>query len=62
MIEGTSVKDVESVTIPLEEYRVLVEVFTRVRIFTEYVQSEKYAIDRKKCGIFLKFEVDDGES
>lgn len=52
---------IETITIPLEEYRKLVEAFTRVKIFSEHVQAKKYSIGREECGMFLGFEVANGE-
>lgn len=46
-----------NITIPLGEYRDLLEVFVRISVFKEYVNQSKYSIDRKDCGRFLGFEV-----
>lgn len=62
MIEGTSIKDVETITIPMEEYKRLLETHTRVEVFKAFVNKEKYNIDRQECGVFLGFEVANGES
>lgn len=51
----------ETVTIPAEEYKKLLETFLRVKIFTDYVKSEEYSIGRKECGRFLGFEVENKE-
>lgn len=45
------------ITIPMEEYKKLVEMSIRVDVFADYVKGEEYSISRKKCGIFLGFEV-----
>ena len=47
----------EMITIPLEEYKVLLENTVRVKSFERYVNSEKYNIGREMCGILLDFEV-----
>lgn len=47
----------ETITIPVEEYKKLTETNMRVKIFSEYVNSEKYSINRETCGLFLGFEV-----
>lgn len=35
----------ETVTIPAEEYKKLLETFLRVKIFSEHVNGEKYSIN-----------------
>ena len=52
----------ETITIPVEEYKKLTETSMRVKIFSEFVNREKYPIDREMCGCFLGFEVANGES
>lgn len=47
----------EMITIPLEEYKVLLENVVRIKSFERYVNSEEYSISREMCGIFLDFEV-----
>lgn len=47
----------ETVTISLEEYKKLLELSVRVDIFAEYVNSEKYSIEREWCERFLGFKV-----
>lgn len=47
----------ETITIPTEEYRKLLETFLRVKIFADYVNGEKYSVSREDCGMFLGFEV-----
>lgn len=52
----------ETITIPLEEYKKLLEVSVRAGIFAEYVNSEKYSIiDLEDCGRFLGFKVSEKE-
>ena len=51
----------ETITIPVEEYKKLTETNMRVKIFSEFVNREKYSIGRETCGFFLGFEVADGE-
>lgn len=51
----------EMVTVPAEKYKKLLETFLRVKIFSEYVNSEKYSIDREDCGMFLGFTVENKE-
>lgn len=47
------------ITIPVEEYKKLLETSVRVGIFADYVNSEKYSIGREDCGKYLGFEVVD---
>lgn len=51
----------EQITISTEEYKTLVEKAavseTRLKAFSEFVNSTKYSIDREMCGILLGFEV-----
>ena len=49
----------ETITIPVEEYKNLIEAFIRVKIFSEHVNSSKYSLGRDECGRFLSFEVKD---
>ena len=53
-------KIIETITIPMEEYKKLLETHTRVEIFKAFVNREKY-VDKKDCGTFLGFEVSNGE-
>lgn len=46
-----------NITIPVEEYKKLLEMSVRVSVFSEYVNQSKYSIDREDCGRFLGFEV-----
>lgn len=45
------------ITIPVEEYKKLLETSVRVGVFADYVNQSKYSIDREDCGRFLGFEV-----
>lgn len=49
------------VTIPAEEYRNLLEGFIRIKVFAEFVNSERYSIEKKDCARFLGFNIDDKE-
>lgn len=51
----------ETITIPVEEYKKLTETYMRVKIFSEFVNREKYSINRESCGFFLGFEVANAE-
>ncbi len=46
-----------NITIPVEEYKKLLETSVRVSVFADYVNQSKYSIDREDCGRFLGFEV-----
>lgn len=46
-----------NITIPVEEYKKLLEMSVRVSVFADYVNQSKYSIDREDCGRFLGFEV-----
>lgn len=46
-----------TITIPVEEYKKLVETSVRVDIFIDFVQGEKYSISREECGRYFGFEV-----
>lgn len=47
----------ETITIPIEEYKKLLEVSIRIVIFSDFVNGSKYSIDREDCGKFLGFKV-----
>ena len=51
----------EMITIPVTEYEKLLETFVRVKIFSEFVNDEKYGISREHCGKYLGFEVENKE-
>ena len=55
-------ENIENITIPLEEYKKLLETHTRVEVFKAFVNKESYSISKKVCGALLDFEVEeDGE-
>ena len=63
MIEGTSVNAIETITIPMEEYKRLLETHTRVEVFKTFANMESYAVSKNDCGAILGFEVEcNGES
>lgn len=45
------------IMIPLEEYKMLLEMQVRVKVFSEFVNKESYSIDRTKCAALLGFEL-----
>lgn len=47
----------ETITIPVDEYKKLLEASVRISMFVDFVNNSKYSIDRKDCGTFLGFEV-----
>lgn len=51
----------ETITIPVEEYKKLLEISVRVDVFAAYVNEERYSIDRQSCGKYLGFEVEEKE-
>ncbi len=46
-----------NITIPVEEYKKLLETSVRVVAFADFVNGSKYSIDREDCGRFLGFAV-----
>ena len=46
------------ITISVDEYKGLLEMLVRVKLFSIYVNSKTY-IDREECGRYLGFEVND---
>lgn len=50
-----------NITIPLEEYKKLLEASVRIGIFADFVNGSKYSIDREDCGKFFGFEVVNAE-
>lgn len=46
-----------NITIPVEEYKKLLEASVRINLFADFVNQSKYSIDREDCGRFLGFEV-----
>lgn len=49
------------VTIPIDEYKKLLEASVRIGIFADFVNTCKYSVDRDECGTFLGFKVEDKE-
>ena len=47
----------EKITISVEEYKKLLEASVRISVFADFVNREKYNIDREDCGKYLGFEV-----
>ncbi len=45
------------ITISVKEYKELLETAVRVKVFEEFVNSEKYSISREECGKYLGFKV-----
>lgn len=45
------------ISIPVEEYKKLLETSVRVSIFADFVNGSKYSIEQEDCGRFLGFEV-----
>lgn len=50
-----------NITIPVEEYKKLLETSVRVGAFVDYVNQSKYSVDRGECRRFLGFEVAEEE-
>ena len=55
--DGRRIRAMHEITIPLEEYKKLVEAQVRFEAFAEYVNSEKYSIEREVCAGFLGFRL-----
>lgn len=49
------------ITIPVEEYKKLLEGSVRIKIFADFVRTTKYSIEREKCGRIFEFNIDDKE-
>lgn len=47
----------ENITITVEEYKKLLEASVRINAFADFVNREKYNINREDCGKYLGFEV-----
>ena len=47
----------EKITITLKEYRELIELSIRAKVFAEYVKNSEYSISKKECAAFWGFEV-----
>ena len=50
-----------NITIPVEEYKKLLEMSVRVDLFVDYVNRSKYSIDREECRRFLGDKVNKEE-
>lgn len=46
-----------NITIPVEEYKKLLETSVRINLFADFVNQSKYNIDQEDCGRFLGFAV-----
>lgn len=49
------------ITIPVEEYKRLLEERIRIGIFSDFVKSAKYSIEKEDCRRFFRFNVEDKE-
>lgn len=47
----------KTITIPVKEYKKMLEASVRIDVFANYVNQSKYSIDQEDCGRFLGFEV-----
>lgn len=47
----------KTITIPVEEYKKLLEASVRIDLFANFVNSTTYVISRDECGKYLGFEV-----
>lgn len=47
----------ETITIPMEEYKKLLEASVRIAVFADFANSAKYSIEREECGRILGFEI-----
>ena len=47
----------EKIVISVKEYRDLIEKSVRIEIFADFVNAQKYSIDREDCGKFLGFKI-----
>ena len=54
---GENEKYVETIIVPLEEYKKLLETHTRVEVFKNFANKENYSVSKKDCGAILGFEV-----
>ena len=50
-----------NITIPVEEYKKLLEMSVRVDLFVDYVNRSKYSIDREECRRFFADKVNKEE-
>lgn len=51
--------NINLITIPIEEYKKLIEVQMRVNIFAEHVKASDYRIEKEDCARFLGFQLQD---
>lgn len=49
------------ITIPVEEYKNLLEGNIRIGIFADFVKTAKYSIEKEDCGRIFGFNIDDKE-
>ena len=49
------------ISIPVEEYKKLLEMSVRVELFVDYVNNSKYSIDRGECRRFFGDKVNKEE-
>lgn len=47
------------ITIPMEEYKKLLEAQVRINVFLAYVNNEQYNISREMCASFLGFDLEE---
>ena len=45
------------ITIPVEEYKNLLECKVRSELFADFVNNEKYSIDRETCASYIGFDL-----
>lgn len=45
------------ITIPVEEYKKLLEMSVRISAFADFVNREKSYVSNKDCGSYLGFDV-----
>lgn len=46
------------ITIPVEEYKNLLEGNIRIGVFADFVKAAKYSIEKEECGRILGFNID----
>lgn len=45
------------ISIPMEEYKKLIESSVRVEIFADFVNSTNYGVGRDECASYLGFKI-----
>lgn len=50
-----------TITISVKEYRDLVEAAVRIKVFENFVNGNKYSIERWECARFFGFELKEKE-